>query len=115
MFERETMIRLDEIAVLPPNWDSYGGETPWPENVAIARRLALLFGQPPAVVPTSRGGVQLEWHGHGFDVEVYVHVDDTADDGPVTVALEMLPVPVERSDRAPVDEVGGRSSVPETE
>ena len=27
---------------------------------------------PPAIVPVSGGGVQIEWHVAGFDVELYI-------------------------------------------
>jgi hypothetical protein len=27
----------------------------------------------PTVVPTTRGGIQLEWHTHGLDIEIYIY------------------------------------------
>ena len=64
--------RLDHIAALTDNWDSYGAPPPWPESVERARRLIRLFQKPPAVTVGGLGNVQLEWYGEGFEVELYV-------------------------------------------
>jgi len=32
---------------------------------------------PPIIVPTVRGGIQLEWHTKGIDIEVYVDSRDS--------------------------------------
>lgn len=65
---------LDDLSELAPGWDSYGALRIDEE----ARREAWLWaytripcGSPvPQVVPTVRGGVQLEWHEQGWDIEV---------------------------------------------
>src|SRR5215471_6062282 len=51
---------------LENNWDSYGGR-PVHESVAQATselllKLARASSPAPTVVPTARGGIQLEWH-----------------------------------------------------
>jgi len=73
--------RLDELARLPNNWDSYGAKTITGAAIDEARRLIRLCEepcQPPAIVPTNGGGVQLEWvhpHGLGSDVEIEIGPD----------------------------------------
>jgi len=59
---------------LEPNWDSYGAlpiEAAHAE--AILNLLAEVLGDDaptPSVVPTSIGGVQVEWHLAGIDLEI---------------------------------------------
>ena len=65
-----------DLGMLLPNWDSYGAR-PIDPRIA-AHTVSILMdtldeGSPfPAVVPTSRGGIQLEWHAGGIDLEVDV-------------------------------------------
>jgi hypothetical protein len=72
---------------LEENWDGYGGRPVRPAAVRAA--LDLLKGEmryrsaPPAVVPTSSGGIQLEWHERGIDFEIEVDPD-----GGVTMVYE---------------------------
>lgn len=73
------LARLDEIAKLEPNWDSYGADTPWPEAIRAARELVRLFAHPPNVVPRSGGGVQLEWHREGWEIELAIENVGTLD------------------------------------
>lgn len=67
---------------LEPNWDSYGG--PPVEKKSIEGAISLLLATmnedspPPAVVPTSAGGVQLEWHQGGVDLEIEVRPTGSA-------------------------------------
>ncbi len=74
---RPTVVaKLAELAQLKAGWNSYRAAPISPE--AIQRALALLDatmseGTPaPSVVPLSTGGVQIEWHVAGFDLEVEV-------------------------------------------
>lgn len=68
--------RLQQLIQLGDNWDSYGGQPP--RDQAITTALNLLAGVlrhesiPPAIVPTSEGGVQLEWHRSGSELEIRV-------------------------------------------
>lgn len=65
---------LDELGDLETDWDGEGAPAIADETV----RAALLFlagsmrtsTSSPSVVPTLSGGVQLEWHQGGLDVEV---------------------------------------------
>lgn len=71
-----TIDKLAELLALPVNWDSYGARAIDPKCALDALRL---LGQVmhndsprPSVVPTNRGGVQLEWHSAGIDLEIDV-------------------------------------------
>ncbi len=71
-----TLRTLGSLLVLPAGWDSYGARAPDPSCVLTAWRLldAVMRDDvpAPAVVPTVRGGVQLEWHCNGADLEIEV-------------------------------------------
>jgi hypothetical protein len=78
---------VDVLLGLPTGWNSYGAPRIDPHAVEAALRLLLATMQPdtlaPSVVPTVRGGVQLEWHASGVDLEVEV-----TPSGHVSVAYE---------------------------
>ena len=69
-----TVQSLEQLLQLEPNWDTYGGSPIAPGCVVAALKLVfdILRDDTPApsVVPTSRGGLQLEWHTRGVDLEV---------------------------------------------
>lgn len=83
-----TLHAMGEILSLPPNWDSYGANPVNAFSLVSALDLLVATMRPetptPTVVPTSRGGLQLEWHTRGIDLEVeiesaarsYVRYDD---------------------------------------
>lgn len=58
--------RLDELGNLPPNWDSYGAPEIDKKCIDRARR----FFDFMSIVPCSDGGVQVEVHGGGVDMEI---------------------------------------------
>lgn len=66
--------RAAELALLPRGWNSYDASPV--SGTALHRTLEFLLEyvasgvDHPAVVPTVRGGLQLEWHDNGVDVEV---------------------------------------------
>lgn len=64
--------RLAHLATLQKDWDSYGADAPWPDALAVARRLVELFRHPPVIIPCSDGGVQLEWYMGGFEIEIAI-------------------------------------------
>lgn len=72
---------------LEDNWDSYGGR-PVHESVAQAAS-DLLFqlvrpsAPAPTAVPTSRGGIQFEWHTPAVDLEI-----DLASPGRLSAVFE---------------------------
>src|SRR5712692_6489754 len=67
---------LAELLTLPSGWNSHRAKPIDAGNVARAIGLLVALmqeGTPaPAVVPTVRGGVQLEWHTQGMDIEIYI-------------------------------------------
>ena len=73
---RPTLEVLAELLALPRDWDSYGARPV--AQAAVGAAVSLLRDVMPAaapapqVVPTSAGGVQLEWHLGGIDLEVSV-------------------------------------------
>ncbi|MFN8632478.1 MAG: hypothetical protein U0893_01400 [Chloroflexota bacterium] len=75
--------RLDDLASLHDDWDSYGGAAPTAKSLAVARDLlvtldALLASQTDCKVkllhlgPLPTGGVQIEWRHAEVEVEVEV-------------------------------------------
>jgi hypothetical protein len=82
--------QLVRLSQLPPNWDREGSE---PLKIGVLTVIPYVLNHlmqqrtpAPAIVPTRRGGVQLEWHERGIDIEVeidpsgeiHVSVDDAA-------------------------------------
>lgn len=68
---------LDELLALPENWNGYGAAAIEPRVVPVVLNfLAEVFVEGhaplPDLVPTADGGVQVEWHVGGFDLEVEV-------------------------------------------
>ena len=63
-----------DLLTLPPNWDSYDAVTiePKADDAAMAFIHGLLgpMSAVPRVVPLADGGLQLEWHRHGIDLEI---------------------------------------------
>lgn len=73
---RPIIDRFNEFLRLPENWDSYGASRIGLQPVAAAMELLAQVMTPktprPSVVPTTEGGVQLEWHIRGVDLEVEI-------------------------------------------
>jgi hypothetical protein len=69
-----------DLRTLPQNWDSYGAGPIDPKVVQEAMNLmnGILWPTSPApcVVPLSSGGLQLEWHRQGIDLEVVFDRDE---------------------------------------
>lgn len=68
--------RLNDLAGLPRGWDGYVSR---PVSFTCAQFTANLLEQifvegvpAPALVPNGDGGVQIEWHRNGYDVEVLI-------------------------------------------
>jgi hypothetical protein len=72
--------RFVELLGLRPDWDSHGGRPIDPANVGEAGRFLAAVMDPftpaPNIVPTSGGGIQLEWHRAGLDVELLFGEDE---------------------------------------
>lgn len=70
----EIISQIVSFARLPPNWDSYGAKEIDPQFIESALQF-LIQEIPrslplPSAVPTTTGGVQLEWHCNGVDLEI---------------------------------------------
>lgn len=73
-WEERTVESLGELLRLGADWDSYGAPPVDPYCVLAALNLAFCTFRDdtpdPSVVPTSRGGLQFEWHTGGVDLEI---------------------------------------------
>ena len=71
---RGAVAQVEELTALAANWDTYGAApiAAGPATQAVKFLLDNAYSElaPPAVVPLSDGGVQLEWHRGGLDVEI---------------------------------------------
>ncbi len=71
--------RVCELQQLPRGWNSHGAEPV--SDAAFRQTLEFLAAYVvrdvavPELVPTVRGGLQLEWHRRGVDIEVEVKPD----------------------------------------
>ncbi|MGH7924591.1 MAG: hypothetical protein ACREQH_08385 [Candidatus Binatus sp.] len=67
---------IGELLDLSDNWDSYGAVAIRPEFAASALGLlqSIMDSETlvPSVVPTNLGGIQIEWHAKGIDLEIEV-------------------------------------------
>ena len=74
-----TLKTLRDLSQLPKDWDGYGADQIH-EQIPF-RALGVLgevmdFDSPaPSVVPLSDGGIQLEWHRHGRNLEIEFPTD----------------------------------------
>jgi hypothetical protein len=69
--------RLKELRSLPRGWDGYDASPISTAVLAFARSVlqSIMTPQcpPPSLVPTHGGGLQLEWHVAGGDVELMIY------------------------------------------
>lgn len=71
----------DRLVRLPEGWDSYGA--PRINLFYVQRAVELVSAWMrrnlpiPSLVPTTAGGVQLEWHTRGIDLEIKVESAST--------------------------------------
>lgn len=64
----------DRLRGLKPNWDSCGADPPLEKSIAMAEHIEVCLEDlgPWSMVPLSDGGVQLEVHRGGWDIEIAV-------------------------------------------
>lgn len=73
---KPTLEALDSKLQLAPNWDSHGA--PPVDTQRVIDAIKVLFStmssdtEAPWVVPTTDGGIQLEWHREDEDLEVEI-------------------------------------------
>jgi hypothetical protein len=65
--------KFAKLATLKAGWDSYGAPPISAEAIQRARR----WLESVHVVPTSDGGVQIEWNRDGVEVEVYFRANNS--------------------------------------
>lgn len=69
-----------DLLQMPPNWDGYGASQTRPQILHQAFVLLADIMEsdapPPNVVPLSDGGVQVEWHRHGHNLEIEFPADE---------------------------------------
>jgi hypothetical protein len=71
-------IKLDKLREMKDDWDDDGALAPTEEAVDAAERiLNMLRDVPGAAVPMTNGGVQIEWHARGFDIEFVLTPEGT--------------------------------------
>ena len=70
----QTIAEIVRLMWLPRDWNSDNPRQIEPKSIEkiLAVLLTILDSDstPPAVVPTTRGGVQVEWHQNGIDLEI---------------------------------------------
>ena len=59
-----------DLRTLKKNWNSYGGKPITEEALVGMNKLLELLDTPGWVVPLSGGGLQIEWHANGLDIEI---------------------------------------------
>ncbi len=69
--------RLAELSKLRRDWDGYGAD-PITSTVlnfagAVLESVMTTHSPAPSIVPTHGGGLQLEWHVGGIDVELMIY------------------------------------------
>jgi hypothetical protein len=74
------LTRISELTGLPEDWDGYGAHRVDAKWVAEAILFLTQIAHPgiaePSIVPLADGGLQIEWHRAGLDVEVALSRDD---------------------------------------
>ena len=77
-WQMQVIHKIIKLSQIQENWDSYNGKPPAPKaiNTAIELIEALPFENEdmpiPSVVPTSEGGLQIEWSGEERELEVEI-------------------------------------------
>ena len=75
-WEKVLLREVERLTELKQGWDSYGAPPiRWDAGLfaLIILHNTMLPGTPlPQIVPTSVGGIQLEWHERGVDLELHV-------------------------------------------
>jgi len=69
--------RMIELLELPPGWNSYNAKPITKEKfnfaIGLLGRTMRANTPTPIVIPMVRGGVQLEWHSHGINLEISIY------------------------------------------
>jgi len=72
----EVLARLCELLDLKPGWDSYNAPVPSRDSAMFTLEVLNKIMKPdspvPFVVPSSSGGIQIEWHQKDLDFEIHI-------------------------------------------
>ena len=74
MNQLDAIRKLDEFSDLSQGWDSYSGKPIHKEAINTAKAMIWKLGDGWTPIPCSDGGVQLEYHEGGVDIEVQIDV-----------------------------------------
>jgi hypothetical protein len=59
-----------QLRALEPGWDSYKGKPITEAAITAVENALKCFQEMPHIVPCGDGGIQIEWHNHGVDIEI---------------------------------------------
>jgi len=71
-FEHPYRKELDAIQDLDDDWDTYGAKANDPLTLKAASKLLRVLPDRWWIVPTNTGGIQLERHADGLDIEMQI-------------------------------------------
>ena len=66
---------ITAFATFEEGWDAARAAPISPTAIDLACSIVKASVIPPDAVPCSDGGVQLEWHVNGVDLEIWIHHD----------------------------------------
>jgi hypothetical protein len=73
-WEVEVVRRVVKLLDMPEDWDSYGAPKIKKDAGMFALEILQKVMRPrtpmPQIVPTAAGGIQIEWHEKGIDLEI---------------------------------------------
>jgi len=73
-WEVEVVRRVVKLLEMPEGWDSYGAAKIKKDAGMFALEILQKVMRPrtpiPQIVPTAAGGIQIEWHEKGIDLEI---------------------------------------------
>jgi hypothetical protein len=73
---KEVTARLGDLLVLESGWDGYTGRPVNLSTALFAARFLSRFRSEqipiPSIMPLSNGGLQMEWHRNGWDIEIEI-------------------------------------------
>jgi hypothetical protein len=67
-------LKLDNLRALKDDWDNDGAVAPTEDALQLAEHI---LNTPGQAVPLTNGGVQIEWHIGGADVEIVITPEGT--------------------------------------
>lgn len=80
--KKDALESLKALSKLEKNWDSYGGDAPTIQAMSEAACIICYADDDlpsPDVFRDSRGNVQLEYYGKGFELEINIESKDSAE------------------------------------